>query len=107
MNNHNYTVYILTNATRKVLYIGMTNDLERRVLEHYKNRGKKKTFAGRYHCYYLIHFEHYQYVAEAIAREKELKGWNRAKKEALILEENPKWSFFNVDLYGNWPVGVR
>lgn len=103
MNYHNYFVYILINSKRKVLYIGVNNDLERRVLEHYHNRGKA-TFAGKYHCYYLIHFETYQYVNNAIAREKELKGWVRAKKEVLISAENPKWRFLNSELYGTWPV---
>lgn len=61
-------------------FIGMTNNLGRRLEEHYANRGNSKTFAGKYYCYGLIYYEEFQYVTDAIAREKELKGWGRKKK---------------------------
>lgn len=77
----------------------MTNSVERRIAEHKADAlGEKKTFAGKYNCIYVIYMEHFQYVTNAIAREKEIKGWARAKKEALITEFNPKWEFLNL----NW-----
>ncbi len=76
-----YYVYITTNPARKVLYIGITNDLSSRLAQHYENRGTPQSFAGRYFCYNLIYFEEYTNSLAAIAREKELKGWIRAKKK--------------------------
>lgn len=70
MNNHKYYVYITTNKTRNVLYVGMTNDLVRRVQEHADNQGKPETFAGKYCCYNLVYWEYYHYVLHAIDREK-------------------------------------
>jgi putative endonuclease len=84
MQNYNFYVYITMNPAKTVLYVGVTNDLKRRIQEHFNNRGTPKTFAGRYFCYNLVWFEHYTYVNEAIAREKEIKGWRRQKKDALI-----------------------
>ena len=83
-----YSVYIMASVSG-VLYIGMTNDLERRVLEH-----KKKTvrgFSTRYNVQKLVYFESFGYVHAAIAREKQLKGWLRRRKVALIESTNPKW----------------
>ena len=97
-----YCVYITTNYNRTVLYIGVTNNIVQRIKEHYLNRGNPKTFAGKYHCYYLVYFEVGNYIDRAIAREKELKGWLRKKKEALIVSENPKWRFLNDDIM-EWP----
>ncbi len=95
-NNHNYYVYILTNLNRTVLYIGVTNSLETRIAQHKADAaGEKKSFAGKYNCYHLVYMEHHKYINNAIAREKELKGWSRAKKEELIRELNPDWSFLN------------
>ena len=73
----------------------MTNDLSRRLTEHYQNRGTKESFTGKYFCYNLVHYEEYQYIDKAIAREKQLKNWSRKKKERLIELENPKWLFLN------------
>ncbi len=95
MKQHNYFVYIVTNPNKTVLYIGVTNDLETRLTQHYENRGNKKTFAGRYYCYHLIYWERHQYIEHAIEREKEIKKWRRAKKETLINEFNPDWKFLN------------
>jgi putative endonuclease len=96
-NNHKYAmpyyVYITTNPGRNVLYTGITNNLPNRLAQHYENRGSAQTFAGRYFCYHLIHLEQYTNSKAAIAREKELKGWTRAKKKALIAEQNPQWEF--------------
>lgn len=87
----NYFVYITTNPGKTVLYTGVTNDIEVRIKQHYNNRGKKETFAGKYYCYKLIYYERYQDVNIAIEREKEIKDLSRAKKEELIAQENPKW----------------
>ena len=89
MFNSNYFVYITSNTTRSTLYVGVTNDLARRLDEHYQNSGDIKTFAGRYYCYTLIYYERFTSPEEAIAREKQLKNWNRSKKEDLIKRQNP------------------
>jgi putative endonuclease len=96
MKDHNYYVYIITNPKRTVLYIGVTNNLDRRLEEHlHDNMNERKTFAGKYFCYYLIYYEWYQNVQAAIEREKEIKGWKRVKKEKLISSFNPDWRFLN------------
>jgi putative endonuclease len=75
--------------------VGFTKDLTRRLAEHKKNRGRFKTFTGRYYCYHLVYYEIYQYVNNAIAREKQIKRWSREKKERLINEYNPGWKVLN------------
>ena len=96
MYAHNYYVYITTNPGRTVLYIGVTNDLKRRLKEHWEdNQEKRQSFAGKYFCYNLVYYEYFQDINQAIARETELKKWSRAKKEALIARRNPNWSFLN------------
>jgi putative endonuclease len=98
MTGHNYFVYILTNPIKTVLYTGMTNDLRRRLEQHFEQRGKKETFAGRNYCFNLIYWERHGYVQHAIEREKEIKGWSRKKKEALIEDFNPEWRFLNGEV---------
>jgi putative endonuclease len=98
MWNYNFFVYIITNRNKNVLYIGVTNDLQRRLTEHYDNRGNFATFAGKYHCYYLLHYEHFSNVDHAISREKELKKWNREKKINLINQNNPDMRFLNDEI---------
>lgn len=96
---HNYFVYILTNFHRRVLYTGVTNNLERRMLEHkIGSQLKNKSFTGRYNCIYLIYWEHFRYIQDAILREKELKGWRREKKISLIKKFNPELKFLNNKL---------
>lgn len=102
MRHYNFYTYILTNYNKTVLYTGVTNDLERRIYEHYFSNDKKNTFTAKYKCYYLVWFERHQYVNHAIEREKEIKGWLRSKKDALIAEENPEWKFLNSDIM-EWP----
>ena len=80
----------------------MTNDLESRILQHYAERGKSRSFAGRYHCYFLVYDEKHDDVEYAIVREKEIKGWRREKKERLISSFNPTWRFLNGDIM-EWP----
>ncbi|MBE2230524.1 MAG: GIY-YIG nuclease family protein [Chitinophagaceae bacterium] len=98
-----YFVYIVTNPGRSALYIGVTNNLQARLNEHWGNRGRRGTFAGRYFCYNLIYYESFRYINVAIAREKELKKWNREKKEILIKKQNPHWLFLNARVCGRWP----
>lgn len=100
---HSYYVYILTNPKKTVLYIGVTNNLARRLVEHYANKGMNKSFASRYYTYNLIYCEHFKYVTRAIAREKELKKWNRQRKDELIATTNPNWTFKNDVYCGEWP----
>ena len=100
---HLYFIYIVTNPERTVLYIGVTNNLDLRLAEHYFNRGSSESFAGKFYCYNLIYFEEFQYINDAIAREKELKAWRRSKKEALIKKKNPDWTFLNKIVCRCWP----
>ena len=95
MKEHCYSVYIMCSRTH-VLYIGITSDLQHRV-RHHKN-GTFEGFTKRYNCHYLVYFERYDNVYRAIGREKELKGWTRAKKIALIESTNPRWQ----DLSEHW-----
>ena len=75
MRNHSYFVYLLTNVARTVLHTGITNDLVRRLEEQRQDAwGPKSSFAGKYNCFYLVYWERFQYVDQAIAREKEIKG---------------------------------
>ncbi|MEO7924066.1 MAG: GIY-YIG nuclease family protein [Chitinophagaceae bacterium] len=101
-----FFVYITTNPARKVLYTGVTNDLKQRLSEHWMNRGSLHTFAGKYFCYNLVHFEEFAYINDAIAREKEIKGWRREKKIALIERRNREWSFLNVQICDCWPPTI-
>ena len=96
---HNYFVYIITNFTKTVLYIGVCNDLKRRLYEHECNvKSENDTFAAKYNCYYLLYFERFQYILHAIEREKQLKKYSRRKKDDLITTINPEWRFLNDDL---------
>ena len=92
---HNYFVYIITNVKKSVLYIGITNDLKTRLFYHANPEANSKHFTHKYKCKYLIYFEHYQDVNISINREKQLKRWNRKKKEHLIKLKNPDWIFLN------------
>ena len=90
-----YYVYILTNKSR-TLYAGVTNDLVRRVYEHKKKL--IKGFTSKYHIQYLVYYETTSSIYSAIQREKQIKGWLRAKKIALIESTNPDWK----DLSEEW-----
>ena len=91
-----YYVYIMTNKSR-TLYTGVTNDLMRRVYEH-KNKLDPKSFTCKYNIQYLVYYESTSSVQVALEREKQIKGWLRKKKIALIESENPKWK----DLSEEW-----
>ena len=84
-----YYVYILTNKNDKVMYIGVTNNLQRRVYEHQEE--KIEGFTKKYHVHKLVYFEEYSDVQYAIEREKQLKKWIRAKKNNLVETKNPNW----------------
>ena len=88
--NHSGYIYIMTNKNRKTLYIGVTNDLCRRIYEH-KTHLIKNSFTDKYNLEYCIYYEEFPYFDLAIQREKELKKWNRQKKEDLINKKNPEW----------------
>ena len=92
---HNYYVYILTNNNKTVLFIGMTNNLKDRLYYHNNPQAHSRSFSHRHKCGHLIYFEHFFEVDDAIKREKQLKRWNRTKKEYLIGIKNPNWDFLN------------
>jgi len=98
LGTHNYYVYILTNKIKTVLYIGVTNNLKERLYFHRNPEAISKAFTTRYKVYYLVYFEHFMNVKTAIAREKQLKGWRREKKEKLINSFNPSWKFLNDEI---------
>ncbi|GAB3831535.1 GIY-YIG nuclease family protein [Hymenobacter jeollabukensis] len=87
---HHYYVYILTNQNSTVLYVGVTNDLIRRVAEH--REGQHKGFTKRYNLNKLVYFEEYPDAKAAIAREKQLKPGNRQKKLDAVNAVNPNWA---------------
>ena len=89
MKIHLYYVYILTNAYKTVLYTGVTNDLERRCFEH--KQKLIKGFTQKYNIDKLVYFEEFDLIKIAIAREKQIKGYSRLKKIALIDAFNKEW----------------
>ena len=92
-----YYVYIMASASR-TLYTGVTNNLERRVLEH--RRKLLQGFTARYNINRLVHFEIFGEILDAIAREKQIKSWGRMKKIALIGSANRDWKDLSADWYG-------
>ena len=92
-------VYILTNTGRTVLYVGVTNDLNRRMYEHRANNGAASKFTGCYQADLLVYFELLPDATQPIAREKQLKGWTRAKKNALINTLNPDWTDIDLETW--------
>ena len=85
-----YYVYILTHKNDKVMYIGVTNNLQRRVYEHQEE--KIEGFTKKYHVHKLVYFEEYSDVQYAIEREQQIKKWIRAKKNNLVETKNPNWN---------------
>jgi putative endonuclease len=94
-HEYEFFVYILSSRSR-TLYIGVTRNLRVRVLQHREN--KPGSFTARYNIDRLVYFERFQYIGNAIAREKELKDWNRARKIGLIESLNPTWQDLAADL---------
>ena len=91
-----YYTYIMSSYNNSALYIGVTNDLERRVAEH--KSGQIPGFTQKYNCKKLVYYEPFSDIEQAIAREKQLKGWVRCKKDALIDSTNPERN----DLAAEW-----
>ena len=91
MKDHEYFVYIVCSRSG-TLYIGMTNSIYRRALQH--KRGEIDGFASKYGCDRLVYYESFDDVHKTIGREKQLKRWSRAKKIALIESKNPRWEDF-------------
>ena len=93
---YHYYVYLLTNWNNKVMYVGVTNNLERRVYEH-KNK-LVEGFTEKYNVFKLVYFEETSDAMSAVEREKEIKKWRREKKDALVLNDNVEWK----DLSEGW-----
>jgi len=91
-----YFVYILTNLYKTVFYVGVTNSIKRRIIEHADSR--LTGFSHRYRCQYLIYYEKFTDVNSAISREKQLKKWGKVKKRDLISKHNPSWKFLNEQI---------
>jgi putative endonuclease len=92
---------MLTSSSRRALYTGVTNSLIRRICEHREDR---RGFAGKYKAFRLVHYEEFVDVHNAIAREKEIKGWTRDKKNILIRLNNPSWRDLASDIgLSEWP----
>ena len=87
-------IYILTNTHNTTLYVGVTNNLQRRINEH-KTKLNPKSFSAKYNLHKLVYFEAFDNIVEAIVREKQLKAGSRKKKVDLIISINPEWK----DLY--------
>ena len=92
-----YYVYMMSNWNNKVVYIGVTNNLKRRVYEH--KTGIVEGFTKKYHVHKLVYFDSTTDVYSAITREKQLKGWKRERKNALIEEKNPLWEDLSEKLW--------
>jgi putative endonuclease len=90
MREHCYWVYILVSNSLSTMYIGVTNDLGRRVAEHRAGIGSE--FAKKYKATRLVYAEEFEQIEEAIAREKQLKGWKRIRKNELVRAANPTWA---------------
>ena len=90
-------VYVLTNSTNKVMYIGVTNNLRRRMYEH-KN-GVVEGFTKKYRVNKLVYYEEYADIKDAILREKRLKGLLRIRKNELVETKNPRWNDLSIQLF--------
>ena len=95
----NYYVYILASATNYTVYIGVTGDLIRRVYEH-REHLDPDSFTSQYDVHKLVYFEQTSDIRAALEREKQLKGWRRSKKNALIESMNPEWKDLYPELLG-------
>lgn len=95
MSSKTYFIYIITNFTNTTLYIGITNNLERRIFEH--KHELLNGFSKQYHLKKLIYFEEYNDIQEALTREKQLKNWKRTWKIDLITKKNPTYKDLFAD----------
>ncbi len=101
MRQHVYYVYILTNPSKSSLYTGVTNDMRYRLNKHREGAAVRDTakYTGLYNCIHVLYFETFQWIQDAIAREKEIKSWTRAKKLELIRGVNAEMRFLEGE-YG-------
>jgi putative endonuclease len=90
-------IYIITNKSNSTLYIGVTSNLPKRILQH-KEKHYKNSFSARYNLSKLVYYEGFQMIGDAIVREKQLKAGSRAKKIALIVALNPNWEDLHKEL---------
>src|SRR5436309_806846 len=102
MREHRYLMYMLTNTVRHPIYTGVSNSVMRRHPEH-KGKDDANSFTARYNLNRLVYFEKFQYINNAITREKQVQRWSRTKKIALIESMNPKWN----DLSREWGKPIR
>ena len=93
MSSKSYYVYLATNYNNTTLYTGVTNNLERRAFEH-RTKQNNKSFSAQYNIFKVVYAEEFSYVYDAIAREKQIKGWSREKKNELVNSVNPEWNDF-------------
>ena len=91
---YTFYVYILTNKNRSVLYTGVTNNLHKRLKQH-EDKTNQNSFTAKYNAHYLIYYEKFSWIHQAIEREKEIKNYSRAKKLELIRQVNPNLEFKN------------
>lgn len=90
-----YYVYLMA-SFRQTLYVGVTNDLQRRVYEH-KTKIRQQSFTARYNISCLVYYEVFNDIRDALAREKQIKSWRRSKKVELIEAENPRWKDISLE----------
>ena len=95
---YGFYVYILSNTYHTVFYVGVTNNIQRRTWEH---KNKQSRFTNKYNCHNLMYYEQYQYINDAIRREKQLKKWHRAWKIDLIKKGNPGMDDLAKDWFGS------
>ena len=100
-----YFVYIVTNFNRNAFYVGCSNHIVRRTIEHQHEIGSE--FTRKYKLKYLVYLEEYQYVQDAIVREKQLKGWGRAKKLKLIKKHNPELKNLSEELFEMYGIDEK
>jgi putative endonuclease len=105
MTERRYYVYLLSNQHHTVMYVGVTNDLQRRMWQH-KNKAVPG-FTSRYNIDRLMYFESFRDVSAAITREKQLKGYGRVKKIALIKRENPSWTDLSAEWFESGDSSLR
>ena len=100
-----FYVYMMTNQSRVVLYIGVTNSLMRRVWQH--QSGEIEGFTKDYKVNRLVYYESFDDPRDAIAREKEIKGWRREKKNTLVETKNPRWTDLSPTLFQHFKPSSR
>ncbi|MGH9595526.1 MAG: GIY-YIG nuclease family protein [Edaphobacter sp.] len=103
MRDHEYYVYILSSRSRTI-YIGVTNDLLMRIRQH--REGNANTFTAKYKIHRLVHYERFQYINAAIAREKYLKHFTRREKIALVESSNPTWEDLAAQYLPPYPAAT-